>query len=314
MQPTSTECARPAGITVYTKSLSAQRTTTSLAALAALMLVLIAAYWTTLGQLLNRWSRDSDYTYAYFVPPFALALLWFRRDKLTAAREFVPDPTAWWWGCAFLVSGTIMRLVGIYSYYFWPDAVSFIPCLLGLFLMAGGRTAFRWSGPSIAFLLFMVPLPGIVARAMTHPLQLVATQASTFALQTVGIPALSEGNVISLTDGEIGVAEACSGLRMLLVFFAVSTAVALLIRRPWWEKALLVLSAVPIAIISNVMRITLTGVLHTAVNSEVASLFFHELAGWLMVPLAVSLIWMELRVVSFLQTCPERHRVVAEIR
>jgi exosortase/archaeosortase family protein len=93
--------------------------------------------------------------------------------------------------------------------------------------------------------------------------------------------------------------EACSGLSMLMIFFALSTAVALLIRRPWPERALLVASALPIAILSNIIRITVTGVLHKTAGSEVADLVFHDLAGWLMMPLALGMLWTELRLLNW---------------
>src|SRR5436305_1327663 len=75
-------------------------------------------------------------------------------------------------------------------------------------------------------------------------------------------PALAEGNVIQLNEIELGIVEACSGLRMLVVFFALSTAVALLIRKPLWEKTLIAFSAIPIALASNILRITVTGIVY----------------------------------------------------
>jgi exosortase/archaeosortase family protein len=112
-------------------------------------------------------------------------------------------------------------------------------------------------------------------------MQSFATTVSTFALQVLGRPALAEGNVILLNEIELGIVEACSGLRMLVVFFALSTAVAMLVRKPLWEKLLLAGSAVPIALASNVLRITLTGVLCDSFGSELG-LYFHDMAGLLM--------------------------------
>src|SRR5215813_959038 len=106
----------------------------------------------------------------------------------------------------------------------------------------------------------MIPLPHSLAHALSGPMQSFATVSSTFFLQVLGRPALAEGNVILLNDVELGIVEACSGLRMLMVFFALSTAVAMLIRKPLWEKLLIAGSAVPIALASNVLRITITGI------------------------------------------------------
>jgi exosortase len=141
-----------------------------------------------------------------------------------------------------------------------------------------------------------VPLPYTLEVALAHPLQRVATLASTYALQTLGFVAFSEGNVIRLGQVRIGVVEACSGLSMLVIFFALATAVSLLIDRSWPEKIFLVLSAVPIALLCNITRITVTGILHKTVGSELADYVFHDLAGWLMMPLALGLLWVELRL------------------
>ena len=105
----------------------------------------------------------------------------------------------------------------------------------------------------------MVPLPDVVSFAMSAPMQSFATTVSTFVLQVLGKPAVAEGNVIHLNDIPLGIVEACSGLRMLVVFFALSTAVAMIIRKPLWEKLFIAASAVPIALASNVLRITMTG-------------------------------------------------------
>jgi exosortase len=144
----------------------------------------------------------------------------------------------------------------------------------------------------------MVPLPFRVEGALSYPLQRVATKASTYALQTLGFPALAEGNVILLEDVEIGVVEACSGLSMLFTFFAMATGVVLVIRTPWLDKILIVASAIPIALLMNVIRITATGVLHETVGSRLANLVFHDLAGWLMMPMAVGVLWLELALLA----------------
>jgi exosortase len=127
-------------------------------------------------------------------------------------------------------------------------------------------------------------------------------------LQTVGLPAVSEGNIILIDDLRIGVVEACSGLGMLMTFFALSTAVALMARRPLWERLMLIVSAVPIGVCINVVRITATGILHRTVGSNVANAVFHDLAGWLMMPLALLLLWLEMRYLARLlpTTAPAR--------
>jgi exosortase len=235
------------------------------------------------------------------VPVFALALLWLRRSRLASGTV-----QGNWWGGPLLGAGIALRLIGGYYCYDWVDAISLIPCLGGLILILGGGQAWRWSWPAIAFLTFMIPLPYRFSVMLAAPLQNFATVSSTFCLQTLGLPALAEGNVILLNEIEIGIVEACSGLRMLVIFFALSTGFALVVRRPLWEKVLIVASAVPIALVVNVIRITATGVLYQTVGSDWAHAVFHDLAGWLMMPLALGILGLELKLLKdlFLDPLP----------
>jgi exosortase len=256
-------------------------------------LALIWAYWTSLTDMAWRWSHDPQYAHGYLVPGFAAVLLWLRRDRLATGQL---EPA--WQGAPVLAFGIGLRLFGAYFHYVWLDAVSFLPCLAGLWLLTGGKTAWRWGWPAVAFLGFMVPLPYGFSLSLAGPLQRLATIASTFLLQTLGMPAVADGNVILLDEVEVNVVEACSGLRMLVVFFAFATAVALIVKRPLWEKLLLVVSAIPIALVVNVLRITATGVLYELVNGQVAKLVFHDLAGWLMMPVALVILGLELQLLK----------------
>jgi exosortase len=266
---------------------------------AGLALVVLWAYWPTLRAMADRWSHDPQYSHGYLVPVFALIVLWFRGD-----RRPVSLATSWW-GLPILAAGVLLRLAGARYYVEWLDAVSLLPTLTGACLLLAGWPALRWAWPAIAFLIFMIPLPYQVEVALAHPLQRLATAWSTYALQTLGLPALAEGNIIVIDEVRLGVLEACSGLGMLATFAALSTAVAFVIRRPWPEKAVILLSAVPVALFANVARITLTGVLHRTVGSVLANVVFHDLAGWLMMPLALGLLWLELIVLARLFVAAE---------
>jgi exosortase len=251
------------------------------------------AFWTTLGEVAQRWSHDPQYSHGYLVPVFAVLLLWLRRDRLDLGKV---GPS--WWGVPVLLVGVVGRLAGTWFSLDWLECVSLLPCLAGACLVVGGSAAWRWIWASVLFLFFMIPLPHRVAVAAAEPLQHLATVASCYSLQTLGLPAVPEGNVILMNDARIGIVEACSGLRMLVVFFALSTAVALVIRRSLWERLVIVGSAVPIALFSNLVRITATGVLHEKVSREFADNFFHDVGGWLMMPFALILLWLELKVMA----------------
>jgi exosortase len=263
------------------------------AGLAGLLLIGAWAYLPTLSAMGQRWLGDPQYSHGYLVPIFSLYLLWQRRDRLANAQWGV-----YWRGLPLLLVGMLLRFAGTYLYFDWLDAASLLPTLAGLCVLFGGMATLRWAWPAIAFLLFMVPLPYLVEKALGQPLQRLATIGSTYVLQTLGLPALAEGNVILLSNGPINVAQACSGLSMMLIFFALSTALVLVVRRPLLDKAIVVLSSLPIAVLVNVVRIAATGVAMEKFGPQVAHAIFHDAAGWLMMPLALGFLGLELWLLS----------------
>jgi len=156
-------------------------------------------------------------------------------------------------------------------------------------------------------------LPYRIENALGPPLQWVATRVSASLLRTMGFMAFSEGNVIQLNHARIGVVEACSGLSMLITFIALSTGMALVVKRPLLDKIVLVLSAIPVALVANIARITLTGILHETVGGKVADHFYHDLAGWVMIPFALFLYWCVIWVFSHILVETEQATVLVGV-
>ncbi len=268
------------------------------------------AFASTMTDLAHVWQTNDQYSHGFLVPGFALVLLWLRRDKLDRA-SLRPGLVI---GSLLLALGLGLRLAGVYWYFLWLDTLAIVPCVAGLCWLLGGWAAWRWAWPAILYLIFMIPLPYRLSTALSAPLQSLATTVSTFIMQTIGLPALSEGNVIVLNEARLNVIEACSGLRMLVVFVALSAATALLTRRPLLDKLILLISAIPIALVSNILRITATGILHETTSSETANLFFHDLGGWLMMPLGLLFLAAELKLLShlFIEPPPPPQRPVRD--
>jgi exosortase len=239
----------------------------------------------------SRWSLDPQYSHGFLVPVFALVLLWLRSDLLPRPPALATN----WWGVVLLGAGLVCRFLSVYYYFNWLDGFSLLPTVAGLFLLFGGRRVLAWGWPAIAFLLFMLPLPFRVEIALSQPLRAVATTCSTYVLQTLGFPVLAEGNTILMENFKLGVEEACSGLSMLVTFFALTTAIALVSKKPLLDRALIVASAIPIALVANVTRITVTGIAHELIGGQVAHAIFHDWAGWFMMPLALVLLWLEVK-------------------
>jgi len=265
------------------------------APLALLLGVVIWSLWPVLAGMAERWSGDPRYAHGYLVPMFSVALLWMRREQFLG-EKFRPST----WGLVFIALGAAVQLAGGFYRVQPIEGSAILFYLAGLALLVGGWPAFRWSWPAILFLIFMIPLPWGLEKALGPPLQKLATMCSTFLLQTFGFMAFSEGNVIQLNEARIGVVEACSGLSMLITFIALSTGMALVIKRPLLDKIVLVLSAIPVALVANIARITLTGILHETAGGKVADHFYHDLAGWVMIPFALFLYWCVIWIFSHL--------------
>ena len=267
---------------------------------------LLVSHLGTLAGMVERWAHDPQYSHGFVVPLFALVVLWSRRERL---KDFRWQPA--WPGAALMGLGLVMRYVAVQSDIDALDAISLLPTTFGLVLLVGGVSVFQWSWPALAFLAFMLPLPFSIEMALSQPLRRIATEVSTYALQTVGCPALAEGNVIYIDDIPLGVEQACSGLGMLMTFFALATAMAMIVRNEtltgtpsprlaWVYRLMLVGSAIPIAIAANVIRITATGwAYHLAgKDSQLAQMIYHDLAGWLMMPLALGMLWLEMKLLK----------------
>jgi exosortase len=263
------------------------------------------AYFPTLRDLFQKWMDDPQYSHGILVPLFSLYLLF--RNKEKAVGHVQPWP---WLGYGLLFLALAFRAVAALLFFLPLDAFSLVVCLTGLVMVTGGKPIIRWAWPSLVFLLFMIPLPYQIERMMGAELQNIATIASTFLFQTLGQPAIAEGNRILIEEVHLGVVEACSGLRMLMTFAAFCVGAVLLLERHWLVKALVLASAIPIALLTNILRITATGLGHvwlkeSSAKSSVLN-FIHDFNGWMMMPVGLGFLLVELWTFKHLLIEPER--------
>jgi exosortase len=264
--------------------------------LAAGILVLAAgiyAYLPTLKDIVHAWESEPDYSHGYLVIPAALFFLWTRRGSCPN----VGSP-GWATGLFLVRLSLLVRLFAAYYYFESIDGWSMLVWLAGVVALLFGNAMLRWALPSIAFLVFMIPLPFRIEGMLSLPLQRIATKASCWTLQLLGQPAIAEANTILIGDHRLEVEQACSGLRLFVSIAALAFAYLLLVQRTWWEKALLLVSVVPIAIVANAARIVATGLLYEYASSDAAKKFSHDFAGWAMIPLAAALFGLVLWYLS----------------
>ena len=249
--------------------------------------VVVWAYWPTLGEMVHQWERQPDYSHGYLVVPIAVLFLWARRSALPWGKI---EPSIW--GAVFLLVAVGLRVVaGLY--FLRPlDGWTLPLTVAGVVWLLWGGAVLKWSWPSIVFLWFMVPIPFTAERWLSVPLQSVATRSSAAVLVMLGQPAITEGNVILLEEHTLFVEEACSGMRIFVGIFALAFAFVLFSRWSWWQKGLVLLAALPVAILANVTRIVTTALLYRWVSSDVGQKFSHDVAGFVMIPLAAMMLWL----------------------
>jgi len=261
--------------------------------LAVLMLLCIMtwSYWPTMINLLEDWQKNDDYSAGQLVPLVAIFFVW-RERRVLKKCSMAP---CWWAGIALLLSAQVARTYGMLSFRSSPERYALVLTVAGLVLMVAGWQVFRRVLWAIVFLFLMVPLPSRVHNLVSGPLQSIATTGAVFLLEAFGARVSQQGNVVTLNENmPIAVAEACSGLRMLMAFIIVAAFVAYMVKRPRWQKAVLLAWSIPVAVVCNMVRIFVTAMLMLYVSAEVAQKFFHDFAGYGMMPAAVLLLFGQL--------------------
>ncbi len=260
-----------------------------------LTVALVVLFADLLTELVSRWSTEPQYSHGFVIPLLAAGLAFHRRHQLTTgvAQTHLS-------GLFLTVVGVALHVVARYFYLELADCVGMLCCFTGIVLLVWGRPFTRAMWPAIAFLAFMFPLPFRMEQMLSAPLQQLGAQEATWYIQTLGIPAFAHGSSIHLSHVQLGVEEACSGLRMLMVFVAISAATMIISRRTRWEKVLILASAIPIALACNIARIVATAAAYQWASPETANLIFHDLSGWLMMPAAMILLFLELRLLDWL--------------
>jgi len=253
----------------------------SWAAVAWFSALLVAVYFPVLRHLVEQWSTDENVSHGFFVPAVALYITWQRRDKI-----LVMERKPAWWGLAIMAWGALQGYVGVLGAELFLQRTSFLITLVGLLLVVGGTRLVRVLAFPLLLLPFMIPIPAIVFNQITFPLQLFASQVAETVLGWIGIPVLRDGNILELASQRLSVAEACSGIRSLLSLSFLSLVYAYFFDRRIWMRWVLLIATVPIAILANSGRVTLTGIL-SEVNPELARGFFHSLEGWIIFLIAL---------------------------
>jgi exosortase A len=254
--------------------------------------------------LVRDWRADDNYSHGFFIVPISLYLVWERRSLLAAAS---PRPS--WMGLFLIAISVAVLGAGTLGAEAFLARVSMLGVLGGIVLFLYGWDHLRILGFPLGFLILMIPIPAIIFNQVAFPLQLLASRFGELALNVAGIPVLREGNVITLSNTALEVAEACSGIRSLVSLLTLAIVYGYLIERRPWARVALALSSVPVAIAANGVRVAGTGIAAHYVGPEAAEGFFHEFSGWLLFVVAFAMLFAVQRLL--VRLAPVQRPIVA---
>ncbi|MFB3777568.1 MAG: exosortase/archaeosortase family protein [Bryobacteraceae bacterium] len=253
---------------------------------------LLLCYAPVLLRLVRQWIDDEDMGHGFFVPIVAGYIIWQKREELLSER---PSPT--WWGLLLVAWGALQLLVATLGAELFLARTAFLISLIGVVLTLAGFRILRRIAYPLFLLLFMVPIPAILYSQITFPMQLFASQVADWALSVLGIPVLREGNILELASQRLNVVEACSGIRSLLSLSFLSLVYAYFFDKKVWMRAVLLVATLPIAIIANASRVTLTGLV-SEYDAELARGVFHYASGWVIFMIALAILVAFHQIVS----------------
>ena len=253
-------------------------------------LLLVGVYAPVLANLLHQWNADEDMGHGFFVPVIAGFIAWQKRDQLLKL-----DPRPNWWGLALVLYAALQHYIATLGAELFLARTAFIFSIIGIVLFLGGTAWVRVLAFPLFLLFLMVPIPAVIYNRITFPLQLLASECAATALSWIGIPVLREGNILEMANKRLSVVEACSGIRSLLSLSFLALVYGYFFEKKTWLRVILFLATVPIAIVANASRVTLTGIL-TEYKPELAEGFFHSASGWVifMVALLILLVFHQL--------------------
>ena len=262
--------------------------------IAVLLPLFVVAYWVPIKAIVRVWATDGDYSYGFLVPLISAYLFWDMRHKLNEIT-FKNN-----WGIFPLL--LILVLASVYAILGSSGNVSrpLVPILLILFLVFCLGIAFvREFLVPLGFLIFMVPLPAYLDRTIGVFLKHISSQLGGQLLRLMGMSVFVSGNIIDLGVTKLQVVDACSGLRFVFPLVALGVVYAYFFERVRWKQIVCVVSTIPIAILTNIIRISITGILTYKYGLKMAEGFFHAFSGWAIFMVAFFFLFLEGRILRF---------------
>jgi exosortase len=240
--------------------------------------LLVLAFWPVLLGIYGSWFDEHAYMeHGILVVPAAAYMAWTKKDKLkTMARQ----PSGW--GVLLLLWGALQAMLGLAAQWIWVSRMSFLISLVGYFAAVFGWRIVRELTYPLCTLILMITPPTFIFERLTLSLQLLASRMGEFFLEALGYSVLREGNILEMVGIKLSVEEACSGIRSLVAIFFMCVLYNYFFVEGRSMKALLLVMAIPVAILGNAVRIVATGVA-SQYNPALVSGAAHEAFGYVSV-------------------------------
>jgi exosortase len=237
--------------------------------------LIVLLYASIFKNLVMQWWNDPDYSHGFFVPLFSGFILW--RERESWARTQIQPSN---FGFVVMLAAVGLLTVGSLGAELFTTRFSLLILLAGMILFLAGWKMLRAVSFPLGYLFWMIPMPVIIYNQITFPLQLIASRMATSWLELAQVPVLRDGNILIMSNYSLEVVEACSGIRSLLTLMALAVAYGYLVSPRRWVRYALAALMVPIAIITNAIRIMGAGILARHYGPAAAEGFLHEFSGW----------------------------------
>ena len=237
--------------------------------------LIVLLYASILKNLVMQWWNDPDYSHGFFVPLFSGFILWRERERW-ARTQIQPSN----FGFLVMLGAISLLLLGSLGAELFSSRCSFLVLLAGMVLFLAGWKMLRAVSFPLGYLFWMIPMPVIIYNQITFPLQLIASRMATSWLELAQVPVLRDGNILVMSNYSLEVVEACSGIRSLMTLMALAVAYGYLVSPRRWVRYVLAALMIPIAIITNAIRIMGAGILARHYGPAAAEGFLHEFSGW----------------------------------
>jgi exosortase D (VPLPA-CTERM-specific) len=256
-------------------------------------LLFLGIYYSAFTWLITQdWEKEA-YSYCWLISPVVFFLIWLKRDELASTSS---KPS--WTGLVPVGVGIVFFWLGELSGEFFTLYISSWLMLVGICLLHLGWKKLKTIGFALFFILTMFPLPNFINTRIMLQLRMISSKLGVAMIQAYGLPVARQGNIIDLGFTKLQVVDACSGLHSLISLIVLCLLIVYFFKDHIWKRAVLLLSSIPLAIVTNSMRIAMTAILYKHFGAGVAEGFFHEFSGLLIFAICIPVLLIEMKILE----------------